>query len=67
MGNARHAACFLSFGYAAAENLPPLRYHHAVNYQTSRQSRGEPVACLIPVRGQHLIYPHRQKCAYFKG
>jgi hypothetical protein len=33
MGNARYAACFLCVGYATAEDLAPLRYHHAVNYQ----------------------------------
>jgi hypothetical protein len=66
-GNARYAACFLCVGYATAEDLAPLRYHHAASYQWPRQSRGEPVACLIPVRGKHLIYPHRQKCTSLKG
>jgi hypothetical protein len=66
MGNARYAACFLCFGYAAADDLAPLRYHHAIRYQWSRQSCGERVAGLILVRRQHLVYPHRHKCARLK-
>jgi hypothetical protein len=49
-GDALDATGFLRFGDASADDLTPLRYHNAISYQRSRQSRREPVADLILVR-----------------